>query len=143
MKRISWFFSIVFILFSVPICFSQDAIIEINSSELGVHRRPIVIFPHMKHEQVIECIRCHHDYDKFGNNLGGEGQTCSECHLKSTRSTPIHLKKAFHLLCKGCHQEIAQKNSPEKPLMCGQCHARQKCSFLIRTDQTTVKYNGE
>ena len=124
MKQMSWFLSIVFILFSAPMTFSQEAVIEINSSELGVHKRPLVIFPHIKHEQVIECARCHHDYDKFGNNLGGEGQTCSQCHLKSTASNTLPLRKAFHLQCKGCHQKIAKKGPPENPLMCGQCHVR-------------------
>jgi len=124
MKQIRWFLSIVFILFAAPMTFSQEDVIEIKSSELGIHKRPLVIFPHIKHEQVIECNRCHHDYDAFGNNRGEEGQTCSECHLKSAASNPNHQMKAFHLQCKRCHQNIAKKDGPKNPLMCGQCHVR-------------------
>lgn len=124
MKQISWLLSILFILFLAPLAFSQEDMIVINSSELGTHKRPLVVFPHLKHEQIIACNRCHHDYDEFGNNLGGEGRTCSECHLKSAKSNPIPLMKAFHLQCKGCHQNLAKKGKPEGPLMCGQCHVR-------------------
>ena len=49
--------------------FGQDDVIVINSEEIDVHRRPLVTFPHGRHEENIDCERCHHDFDDFGVKL--------------------------------------------------------------------------
>lgn len=101
----------------------QDEIIVLNSSELGRHQRPLVSFKHEMHAEEIECLRCHHEYDDYGVNSGGDGQRCAECHTASAGSNPVPLMRAFHLQCKGCHQKLS-KTGDTKPRMCGQCHSR-------------------
>jgi Class III cytochrome C family len=55
---------------------SQEDTILLNSSELGTLQRPPVVFNHKVHAEKLDCARCHHDFDAFLNNRGGEGQTC-------------------------------------------------------------------
>ncbi len=105
--------------------YSQDEIIEINSEALGSHTRPVVQFPHMNHEEQIECSECHHEYDESGENIGGEGGYCSDCHTRNAGSNPVPLMEAFHLQCKQCHaKEIASSENKDMPQMCGQCHVK-------------------
>ncbi|NOY70020.1 MAG: cytochrome c3 family protein [Deltaproteobacteria bacterium] len=107
--------------------YSQDDVIVINSKALGNHTRPLVRFPHLKHEDQIDCSECHHEYDKSGENIGGDGEDCSDCHTKNAGSNPIPLMEAFHLECKRCHaKEISSSQNKNMPQMCGQCHVRRK-----------------
>jgi hypothetical protein len=103
--------------------FSQDAMIVLNHKELGPHQRPLVQFNHEKHTETIDCLRCHHDYDKYGNNKGGEGQSCAACHEKAaSEKQRIPLETAFHAQCKSCHEDLRAKGSAGGPVMCGECH---------------------
>lgn len=104
--------------------FAQDAEIALKSAELGVHQRPIVNLTHEKHSAVIDCVRCHHDLDQFGNNKGSEGQSCSECHPKRAGANQVPLREAFHTQCKACHQQLRLRGTPSGPVMCGECHIR-------------------
>ncbi len=108
-------------LFVSPVV-SQDEMIELNSEELGIHQRPFVQFTHEQHAAVIECLRCHHDLDNYGNNLGSEGQPCSDCHTGNPGKNPVPLQKAFHMQCKSCHDQLLARGTPGGPLMCGECH---------------------
>lgn len=105
--------------------FSQDETIIINSPELGEHKRPLVEFPHLIHEDLYDCMECHHDYDESGVNIGGDGGYCADCHTVKAGDNPVPLLDAVHSQCLGCHAEAivtsANKNMPQ---MCGQCHAR-------------------
>ncbi len=112
---------VLFFLISAPV-FSQEDHIQLKSGELGEHKRPLVLFPHKNHEDLIDCRRCHHEYDDFKTNDGGEGRKCSECHSTNNDSNQIHLLKAFHLQCKGCHKRINNSRDQKLPVMCGQCH---------------------
>ncbi len=103
---------------------AQEDVIQINSDELGEHQRPIVTFSHQRHADMIECARCHHDYDEFGSNLGGDGRPCSECHGQAQVSNPVALMKAFHLQCKGCHEKSAATGRHDPPRTCGRCHEK-------------------
>ncbi len=95
---------------------AQDPQMTLDSPELGPHRRPLVVFPHARHENAVgECSRCHH------NNCDTQGK-CSECHKAKADGNPVPLKTAFHRLCKSCHEETARKGPAAPPVMCGQCH---------------------
>jgi len=110
-------------LISAPV-FSQEDRIQLKSGDLGKHKRPRVVFPHKNHEDLIDCRRCHHEYDDFKTNIGGEGRKCSECHSTKNDSNKIPLMKAFHLQCKGCHAEVNTDRDLKLPVMCGQCHKK-------------------
>ena len=117
-------FWILTLLFWVTPGISQEDKIIMNHEELGKHSRPLVIFPHSDHEGLTECVRCHHDYDSFMTNIGGEEVKCSECHTATPVSNPLTLVKAIHIQCKECHRESASKGISNGPVMCGQCHVR-------------------
>ncbi|MEW5722520.1 MAG: cytochrome c3 family protein [Thermodesulfobacteriota bacterium] len=105
------------------LAFSQgDAI---NSEELEPHERPLVQFNHDRHGEIIECLACHHDYQVYGNDQGGEGTRCSECHKKEPGSkVPVDLRTAFHKNCKGCHANWLEWGRQTGPITCGECHKR-------------------
>lgn len=124
MKFGNCFIVFALVLTFAPTAFSQDANIELKSAELGVHQRPIVILSHEKHSAVIDCVRCHHDLDRFGNNKGSEGQSCSECHTRRAGANPVPLREAFHTQCKACHEQVRLRGAPSGPVMCGECHVR-------------------
>jgi hypothetical protein len=108
----------------VPVVFSQEAMIMLEHKEIAPHERPPVQFNHERHADVLECLRCHHDYDEYHNNTGGEdkAQSCSACH--GTKKDLLPLTEAFHTQCKSCHELLISKGSPSGPVMCGECHVR-------------------
>lgn len=110
----------------IPAASSQEEVIVLKHEDLGTHERPPVKFNHEKHQEVVtECTSCHHDYDEHMNNVGGEGQACSECHgIAKGEDKAIPLVKAFHLQCKGCHEGLLARGQKSGPIMCGQCHRR-------------------
>ncbi len=127
MKYISCSLAMLVMLFiTTHSVFSQEEVMEIQSKALGKHERPVVKFPHLTHEDLIECSECHHDYDESGENIGGDGGNCSECHTKKAESNPVPLIDAFHLQCKGCHANTAKSEKKKVPQMCGQCHQKKK-----------------
>ena len=104
----------------VPLAHSQDDTIVLNHKEIGKHQRPLVEFNHKLHaENKLDCTRCHHDFDAFLNNRGGEGQTCDSCHKKEADDEQPSLKDAFHFQCKTCHETMKTG-----PVTCGECHVR-------------------
>ncbi len=82
-----------------------------------------VPFNHFSHASSdgykVACSQCHHT---------GEKSPCSDCHkplamLGEDDQVVIKVKRAFHLVCKGCHQ-ATKKNQPdtEAPTDCKGCH---------------------
>jgi hypothetical protein len=108
---------------SLP-AFSQDPIMRFDHKEIGSHERPIVQFNHEKHSATIDCLQCHHDYDSFGNNRGGEGQQCAACHNAKTKDRILPLTEAFHTQCKSCHANMRQMGRAAGPVTCGKCHKK-------------------
>jgi hypothetical protein len=108
----------------VPLAFSQESIVVLKHKELGKHERPIVEFNHESHSTKIDCLQCHHDYDAYGNNRGGEGQPCQTCHAKEKNQGTPGLKDAFHQQCKACHELMRKQGKPTGPITCGQCHVK-------------------
>ena len=104
----------------VPLAHSQDDTFVLNHKELGKHQRPLVVFNHKLHsENKLDCTRCHHDFDAFLNNRGGEGQTCDSCHKNKADDGQPSLNDAFHMQCKTCHETMKKG-----PVTCGECHVR-------------------
>jgi hypothetical protein len=109
--------------------FSQDPVMVMDhKKEIGAHERPLVQFSHEKHMGIVkpDCLYCHHDFDKHGNNVGGESavQACATCHSPGSGKSLMPLKEAFHGQCKGCHQQLREKRYKSGPLTCGECHVR-------------------
>lgn len=126
MKSLKVSLVLVFAFLVVSTGFPQEEIIELKHGELGPHQRPLVQFAHEEHEGIIECARCHHDYDEYGANQGGDdGQACSECHGMNL-SNPVPLVRALHLQCKNCHTELIAKGQKSGPIMCGKCHVKKE-----------------
>lgn len=124
MKYLKFLPVVLLLAVFAPLAFSQESMIILNHSELGKHERPAVEFNHEKHANKIDCLQCHHDFDAYMNNRGGEGQPCSSCHgLQATQET-ISLEDAFHLQCKGCHESMRAMGKPGGPVICAQCHIR-------------------
>jgi len=107
-----------------PAAFSQDAVMVLSHAEFGKHQRPPVTFEHEVHAAKIDCMRCHHDFDAYYNNRGGEGQQCVECHDVRSEDGSLSLEEAFHLQCKGCHELFRYQGRKAGGIMCGECHVR-------------------
>jgi len=88
-------------------------------------RRPAAVFPHDSHNEsagVDECNVCHHIYNEDGTlaeDESSEDQACADCHESADVGRQPGLMKAYHLNCKGCHQEQAAG-----PVTCGECHIK-------------------
>ena len=104
--------------------YAQEDVMVLPGREPATLQRPAVTFSHARHAEELECLRCHHDYDAMGNNTGGDGQSCADCHTPSGGENPIPLTLAFHMQCKGCHQDLNTAGGKALPVMCGQCHIR-------------------
>ena len=118
-----YFLVCVWVVLFLSSAFPQEEVIVLEHRELAPHQRPPVRFHHENHATVIDCLRCHHEYDQYGNNVGGEGQDCSNCHeQEASAGNAVSLVTAFHIQCKSCHQELLSKGEKTGPLMCGQCH---------------------
>lgn len=72
-------------------------------------------FTHGDHADMIDCAACHH--------MGGADDPglCSDCHMPTfDPDEPLlpSLKRAYHLNCVGCHQDMGG------PTECTDCHER-------------------
>lgn len=104
---------------------AADETMVIDKKALGSVTRASVPFTHDKHGELIACARCHHEYDKYRANKGGEdGSSCSECHTPDGSKNPVTLINAFHIQCKSCHENLNASSGSNLPVMCGQCHRR-------------------
>jgi len=114
---------LLFVAFAVPVC-SQEQIIVLNHAEIGNHQRPPVSFNHEQHIGKVDCLQCHHDFDAYMNNRGGEGQACGTCHGPESNRDNLSLRDAFHYQCKGCHEYLRSQGKPGGATTCGGCHVR-------------------
>jgi len=120
MKYIRLLLVVLVLAAFIPLAHSQEDTIVLNHKEIGKHQRPLVEFNHKNHaENKLDCTRCHHDFDAYQNNRGGEGQTCDSCHKKKDEDGVLALKDAFHFQCRCCHE-----NMKTGPVACGECHVR-------------------
>ena len=122
---------VVSMLTFVP-TYSQEDMASLEDSGFKDRQRPAAIFAHDEHNEkaeLEECNVCHHVY-KDGKKIAdesSEGQECSECHrLKANEDNSIPLMKAYHDMCKGCHQRTKAEGKKSGPLTCGECHPWKK-----------------
>ncbi|UCF94180.1 MAG: cytochrome c3 family protein [Desulfobacterales bacterium] len=117
--------SVMVSLFILAAVRAQDEMMVVNDPAFKDLRRPPAVFRHDEHNetaQIEDCNECHHVYDEAGQLVedeSSEDQRCSDCHELQASGDKPALMKAFHLNCKGCHQE-----KKKGPVMCGQCHVR-------------------
>jgi Class III cytochrome C family len=103
---------------------SQEDMKAVSPDAFTIPQRPAAVFPHDAHNEkakIDSCNQCHHVYEdgKLAEDESSEDRRCSDCHGLADAGRQPGLMKAFHLNCKGCHQE--QKKGP---VMCGECHVR-------------------
>lgn len=106
--------------------YAQEPIITLRHAEIGEHQRPDVKFNHELHIGKVDCLQCHHDFDAYMNNRGGEGQPCGTCHGTESNRDTISLRDAFHFQCKGCHEYLRSQGKPGGATTCGECHVREQ-----------------
>ncbi|SFM40468.1 cytochrome c3 family protein [Thermodesulforhabdus norvegica] len=102
---------------------AQDEQMQLKHDALAPHRRSVVTFPHALHEEKIDCIRCHHDFNEYGVNVGSEGEACGSCH--GNKAGLPGLREAFHGQCIECHRKLLRKKLPTGPVLCADCHRGQ------------------
>ena len=126
LKSVLYISEIIMISMIVCLCaYSQENMTIIDNKAFKNPQRPPSLFKHDAHNekaQVDECNLCHHSYDDKGiyhPDESSEEQSCSDCHQEE--GNKMHLMKAFHIRCKGCHID---KNAG--PVMCGECHINRK-----------------
>jgi hypothetical protein len=116
--------SVMVSVFVIVSAYSQEDMVELDSSVFGNPERAAVPFRHDAHNEaaeIEECNECHHVYEdgELLEDESSEDQSCADCHdLESTGNEPS-LRRAYHMNCKGCHQE--RKSGP---IMCGECHPK-------------------
>ncbi len=123
-------------------------VIKLKTSKYAKHKKKIVKFDHLKHQQDYQqkypdfyknsCGECHHDQNnKPRQNLkaGMEVKKCIECHKKPKHVAAKKAKKlskkkqrqyhanALHENCKECHKKINKKTKKKTaPTTCKTCH---------------------
>jgi hypothetical protein len=118
---------LLLILFGLSLASArEEEIVLDNPDAYGEKHRAAVTFPHELHVGNLECLACHHDY-KDGENILSEDKLkeknpdilCAACH---DADAEIHLKKAYHRQCMGCHRYVRLAGSATGPELCGECH---------------------
>ena len=108
--------------------FSEEGMGILKDSGFKDMQRPPAVFSHDEHNEkaaLDECSVCHHVYvdGKKAADESSEGQECSECHgLKANEDNALPLMKAYHDMCKGCHQKAKAEGKKRGPVTCGECH---------------------
>jgi hypothetical protein len=104
---------------------AQDEITAVEDGAFIAPQRTPSVFLHDAHNEnagIEACNVCHHVFDENGKRVedeSSEDERCSECHELAASGRRPGLMKAFHLRCKGCHQE-----ERKGPIMCGECHKK-------------------
>jgi len=112
----------------IGLAYSEEGMGILKDSGFKDMQRPAAVFAHDEHNEkaaLDECSVCHHVYEsgKKVADESSEGQECSECHrLKADEDNPIPLMKAYHDMCKRCHQKTRAEGKKRGPVTCGECH---------------------
>ena len=127
MKKYAFFIcaGLIAILLAFVSAYSQEDMVVVNDEAFDNPQRPPAVFRHEEHNEkagIEECNECHHvfnDEGKLVEDESSEDQRCSECHELNASGKKPALMNAFHINCKGCHEQ-----DNKGPVMCGQCHVR-------------------
>ncbi len=107
--------------------YGTEKLLELSGSPVfKKHSRAVVIFPHERHYAWgIGCFSCHHRYKNKENiirvdelKVGSSGVSCASCHTGERE-----LERAYHHLCMGCHEKMAETSISTGPVMCAGCHS--------------------
>ena len=120
------FATVVVSLLVLVTAHSQEDMTHLDNSDFGDPQRVPAVFRHDSHNEaagIEECNECHHVYEdgKKLEDESSEGERCSDCHGLQASGNQPGLMKAFHMNCKGCHE-----NMDKGPVMCGECHVKPK-----------------
>jgi len=105
---------------------AKDTGPEVITMQTEQAKKPAV-FPHRKHQEMMECTTCHHTKDAEGKQIPlPEDQhpaKCDSCHNKDFANKSLDgLMKVGHARCKGCHKDgLDGKKGPTK---CEGCHPK-------------------
>ena len=105
---------------------AQEDMQFVDNSVFENPKRPAARFEHDAHNEtagIEECNVCHHVYTdgKLVEDESSEDQSCAECHTLEPSDKQPSLRRAFHLNCKGCHQQEGAG-----PIMCAECHQNER-----------------
>ncbi len=128
MKKNLAVYSVIVVLASLCVCasvYAQEDIMSLEHDVFVDRQRPAAVFPHALHadDVGIDCLECHHVYDKSGENVWDETEEsdCTACHGLEAAGKVMPAMKAFHANCQGCHTKEGKG-----PVTCGECHPREK-----------------
>jgi hypothetical protein len=112
------------VVLAFTLAWSQDDMTVVDNAAFDDPQRTPSVFTHDTHNEtagIDDCAECHHVYEdgKRLEDESSEDQSCSECHDLTATGDQPSLIKAFHINCKGCHQE-----EKKGPIMCGECHIK-------------------
>ena len=95
----------------------------LKSTEFGQHEESLVRFNHYLHENMFQCLVCHHDFRVYSNRNDGKGSKCSSCHKREPgEDIPVSLLEAFHESCIECHEKYLDWGRSAGPVECDECH---------------------
>jgi predicted CXXCH cytochrome family protein len=78
------------------------------------------LFPHRAHQDWYGCTACHHVKDQVMTI-----DKCEGCHNDAMGNPQLDsLRKAGHVLCRGCHGREREKGRTSAPSGCSGCHPR-------------------
>jgi hypothetical protein len=89
-------------------------------------------FPHRKHQEMFDCLNCHHGMDSEGKQIpytdGMVIQHCVTCHNPKMKNNKLNsLMLAAHTRCKGCHKKVVAESGSAGPIAkCSGCHIFEK-----------------
>ena len=117
-RKVAYFIAIIFFFIGV-ICYAafpvkkpENPVRVMLTSTAGN-----VLFDHKEHASedgyAIECLECHHTMEE-----GDTPEACGECHEAEEEDGILKKSDAFHMKCKGCHEDEGSG-----PLKCAECHA--------------------
>ena len=118
--------TILALFLALPAAFSaDDGPPRLRDEGFSDYERPPSLFDHDMHTELDECQECnvcHHVFNDDGTlnkDETSEGEPCSSCHGLEQNGRQPGLMNAYHLNCKGCHDQIKKG-----PITCGECHVR-------------------
>jgi hypothetical protein len=112
--------------------------ISVENTGYKKDRRGPVMLTHTKHslDYGVSCWDCHHIYEEYEEEENkkntwsplGTTQKCNECHDPvKVQDKAMKLQTAYHMNCKGCHKELAEKNEKTGAFRkCLKCHEKVK-----------------
>lgn len=107
---------------------AKDTGPEVITLKTEKAKKPAV-FPHKKHQEMMDCATCHHSQDAAGKQIalpeGEHPAKCASCHNKDFPNKKLAgLMKVGHARCKGCHK--AGHDGKKGPTKCDGCHPKKK-----------------